>query len=295
MIPSKKAMIIDFHTHTFPDNMAADVVRKLSLVSHTRPFTDGTIGGLKASMVSAGIDRSIILPVATNPRQVCGINHSAAALNDTAGESGLWSFGCIHPDYADWRKELSRVAALGLKGIKIHPVYQGVDQDDLRYLRILDRAGELGLIVVTHGGIDIGYPQKDQCSPARIARAVRQVGPVKLVAAHMGGWKNWEEAEALLADTTVYLDTSFSTGAMVPLDDGHYRPEDLKLLDEERFLKMVRIFGAKRILFGTDSPWSGQRESLDWLRGIALQPSDRDAILGKNAQELLGLTSDHCD
>lgn len=280
-------MVIDFHTHTFPDTMASAVLTKLSGVSHSMPFTDGTSAGLTASMVSSGVDLSIVLPVATSPRQVPHINEAAAKSNERAGESGLFSFGCIHPDCADWRQELERIAALGLKGVKIHPVYQGVDLDDLRYLRILERAGELDLIVVTHSGIDIGYPQAEHCLPEVVLRAVRQVGPVKLVAAHMGGWKCWDRALELLADTQVYLDTSFSVGTIAPLDDGYYTREELQLLHADAFMEMVRCFGAERILFGTDSPWSGQKESVDWLRALPLSQVEKDAILGGNAQRLL--------
>lgn len=282
-------MIIDMHTHTFPDAIAAGTLAKLSGLSHTRPFTAGTAAALLASMGEAGVDRAVILPVATAPRQVARINESAARLNETMGEKGLISFGCIHPDCPGWREELARAAALGLKGIKIHPVYQGVDLDDPRYLRILERAGELDLIVVTHAGLDVGLPGQVRCSPAMALRAVRQAGPVKLVLAHMGGWRSWEEAEELLASAPVYLDTSFSTGTMVPLDDGHYAPSDLPLMGREQFVRMVRSFGPERVLFGTDSPWSGQRESLDWIRASGLTAAERDAVLGGSAAALLGL------
>ena len=105
----------------------------------------------------------------------------------------------------------------------------------------------------------------------------------------MGGWRQWERAEELLTDTSVWLDTSFSTGTLVPLDDGYYAPADLPLLDKERFVHMVRSFGSERLLFGTDSPWSGQRESIDWIRALPRAEAEKDAILGDNAQRLLEL------
>lgn len=160
-------MIIDFHTHTFPEKIAAITLEKLSRAGQVPPCTNGTAEGLLSSMRTAGIDLSVILPVATRPDQVPGINNSAAALNEQFGKQGLVSFGCIHPDCADWYGELCRVAELGLKGIKIHPVYQQTDQDDLRYLRILERCGELDLIVVTHGGIDLGIPERNHSSPEK--------------------------------------------------------------------------------------------------------------------------------
>lgn len=282
-------MVIDFHTHTFPDKIAAATVAKLAAMAHIRPFSDGTAGGLSAASKAAGVGLSVVLPVATSPRQVAHINDFAARTNESTGETGLLSFSCIHPDYPEWRMELGRAAELGLKGIKIHPVYQGVDLDDPRYLRILDRAGELGLVVVTHGGSDIGYPGVERCTPEMALRAVKQVGPVKLVMAHMGGWRQWDRAEELLADTSIWLDTSFSTGMLSPQEGDASAPEELAMLDEAGFLRMVRAFGAERILFGTDSPWSGQRESIDWIQALPLAEEEKAAILGDNARRLLGI------
>lgn len=282
-------MIIDMHTHSFPEKLAASTLEKLSAASRTRPFTNGTPGGLQASMREAGVDLSVVLPVATSPRQVEHVNDASARLNETAEETGLLSFGCMHPDYEGWREELARVKALGMKGIKLHPVYQGADLDDPRYLRILDRAGELGLVVVTHAGLDVGFPGVVRCSPEMVRRAVAQVGPVKLVLAHMGGWRCWDRVLELLPELPVLIDTSFSVGRMSPLNDGFYQEEELRLLDSRGFLKLVRAFGAGRVLFGSDSPWSGQKESLEWVRSQPLTEEERTAILGGNAQNLLSV------
>ena len=282
-------MIIDIHTHTFPDKIAAATLDKLKHLSHTIPFTDGTAAGLAASMARAGVDRSVVMPVATSPRQVPHVNDASARMNELGAQTGVLSFGCMHPDFDGWKEELARVRDLGLKGIKLHPQYQDTDFDDPRYLRILDRCGELGLVVLTHAGLDIGMPGKDNCAPEMVARVLEQVGPVKLVLAHMGGWRQWDRVEALLPGTGVYLDTSVSLGEITPLDDGHYRPGDLPLLDEAAFLRMVRRFGPDRILFGTDSPWDDQETALARLRALPLEKSELDAILGGNARKLLEL------
>ena len=282
-------MIIDIHTHTFPDKIAAATLDKLKHLSHTIPFADGTAAGLAASMARAGVDRSVVMPVATSPRQVPHVNDASARMNELGAQTGVLSFGCMHPDFDGWKEELARVRDLGLKGIKLHPQYQDTDFDDPRYLRILDRCGELGLVVLTHAGLDIGMPGKDNCAPEMVARVLAQVGPVKLVLAHMGGWRQWDRVEALLPGRGVYLDTSFSLGEIVPLDDGHYRPGDLPLLDEAAFLRMVRRFGPDRILFGTDSPWDDQGAALARLRALPLEKSELDAILGGSARKLLEL------
>ena len=152
-------MIIDIHTHTFPDRIAAPTLEKLQSLSHTLPFTDGTVDGLRASMEAAGVDRSLVLPVATSARQVVHVNDASARINDQAGETGIYSFGCMHPDFDDWRGELGRIAALGMKGVKLHPVYQEVDLDDIRYLRILDECTDS--VVVCRACRPDAYKKRD--------------------------------------------------------------------------------------------------------------------------------------
>ena len=285
-------MIIDIHTHTFPDRIAPSVIDRLSHEAHIRAFTDGTVRELERSASDAGIDLSVVLSVATAPGQVEKINTAAAAQNEKARLEGghVLSFGCIHPDYENWHEELERVSRLGLKGIKIHPVYQGVDLDDLRYLRILDRAACLGLIVVTHAGLDVGFPGVVHCSPAMCRHVMDEIGSFPFIAAHMGGWRNWDEALEYLAPTDILLDTSFALGMMQPLEDGYWNEEDCRMLQADRFREMADCFGSDRILFGTDSPWSHQAQTLllvrSFLKGNA---NAEEKILGGNARALLGI------
>ena len=258
-------MVIDIHTHTFPDKLAAPTIRKLQGACHTRAFTDATNAGLAASMARAGIDCSVVLPVATNPHQVAHVNESAAQINARGRGTGIYSFGCIHP------------------------AYQATRFDDIRYLRILDRAGELGLVVLTHAGIDIGIPAPTYCDPEMVLRALEQVGPVTLILAHMGGWRQWDQVEALLPQSSVLLDTAFSYGDLTPLEGHPFSEDQLHMMEQEQFVRFVRKFGAQRLLFGTDSPWGDQSADVASIRALPLSPEERDAILGGNAQRLLGL------
>ena len=282
-------MIIDMHTHIFPEKISENVIEKLSRVAGIPAFTDGTLNGLKSSMDAAQINLSVILPVATNPKQVEKINSSSAALNEKFFGEGIISLGCIHPDYTNYREELSRVKNYGLKGIKIHPVYQDTNLDDTKYMRILDRAAELDLIVVTHAGLDIGFPGVVRCSPQMIKKVVDEVGEFKFVLAHMGGWKNWDDVLKLLADTKIFIDTAFSTGEIIPRSDSHWQADDLEGLTPAQFMNFVKIFGAEKILFGTDSPWTSARSSIEFIKNLPLSDADKNKILGGNAQRLLKL------
>lgn len=284
-------MIVDFHTHTFPDALAASVVSKLQKLSRSKPFTDATNGGLRRSMEHAGIDLSILLPVMTNARQVRKLNELAARTNEHWQETGLLSFGGMHPDAENYRQELTHAAALGLKGIKIHPAYQSTDLDDIRFLRIIDKASELGLIVLTHAGWDIGIPGHNFCTTKHIQHVMQEIGPDKLVLAHMGGWQDWEAVEHELAGLPLYFDTAFSVGDILPAPGTTRTPEESHNMDREQFTRLVRQLGIDHILFATDCPWSDQAESLQFIRTCGFSEQELTAILGGNAQRLLGIPS----
>ncbi len=277
-------MIIDFHTHTFPDKIAAHALQHMQSLSHNAVFTDGTVSGLKASMADGGVTHSVVLPVATNPAKVSHINNVSI---ESTEKDHLIYFGCMHPDYEDYRTELGRLAQNGIKGIKIHPLYQGVNINDIRYLRILDRAAELGLIVVMHSGDDPAYPGEVRCNPEMTRSALDQVGPVTMVMAHMGGLMNWDKVPEFLAETGVYIDTAFSLGKMAQTDENFYTEEQLQLLTSKQFCQIVRTFGSNRVLFGTDSPWTSQKASLDAISALPLTTEEKENIFYKNACTLL--------
>ena len=279
-------MVIDFHTHTFPNKMAAKVIDNLSQKSRSQAFTNGTVDELLNSMNKAEIDLSIVLPVATKPEQVPKVNDASKILNDRY-ESKIISFACMHPDYENYISELKRIKNLGFKGIKIHPVYQGVDLDDLRYLKIFDQAAQLDLIVITHSGLDIGFPGIEHSSPLMARNVIEKIGNFKFVLAHMGAWRQWKEVTEILADKKIFIDTAFSTGLIKPRQGCKWNDEELKMLNADQFIKMIKTFGVEQILFGTDSPWSDQLESKKFIEDLNLSTEDKNKILGENAKNLL--------
>ena len=277
------------HTHMFPRRIAAGALRAMQGNCHTALFSDGTEDGLIACERRAKADLAIVQPVATNPDKVARLNDSVLETNRRTRETGLLSFGAMHPACADWERELERLKQAGVAGIKLHPAYAGVDTDDPRSVAILRKCRDLGLIVLMHGGRDVGLPLAEEALPAKIRRALDAVGPLRLVVAHMGGWGCWAEARALLSDTGVYIDTAFSLGAMTPAPDAYlWRAEDLRLLDGEAFCELVRAFGADHVLFGTDGPWADPEREIAHIRDLPLPPAEIGGILGENARALLG-------
>lgn len=282
-------MIIDFHTHTFPKSLAANAIHKLAASARAWNYLDGTLDALSASMKDAGIDYSVLLPVVTKPMQQETINQTAIEINNHSKETGFISFGGIHPDNTDYRQILRYLTKNGIKGIKLHPIFQQTYLDDIRYLRIIDCACENNLIILTHAGYDISHPEWDFSAVSHIISALDTLKPPKFVLAHMGGWNCWKEVEERILGRDIWLDTSFSLLPILPAPDTIRTPEENPPLSKEQFLQMVKKHSANRILFGTDSPWGSQKETLTALKESGLTAEQLSAILGKNAVNLLSL------
>ena len=279
-------MIIDFHTHTYPEKIAARTVELLAGRSGTVPHSDGTLEGLEDNMQQRHVDMSVVLPVATSPKQYKRINEVAQVENEMFKDTHVWSFGGIHPENDNYKEILRDISDKGLKGIKLHPDYQGTFFNDIRYKRIISYASELGLIVVTHAGQDIGLPDIVHCTPAMAEEVLDDVKPDKLVLAHMGGWQMWQDVLDRLCGRNVYLDTAFSYGQIQYKEGVDHR---WKLMDSDMFRAIINRHGADKILFGTDSPWSDQSESIADIDGLGLAEDEKRKIMGENAAGLLNL------
>ena len=291
MYEGNSDMIIDFHTHTFPEQIAKRAIAKLSGSAHIKSYSDGTLEDLKRSMKAAGIDYAVLLPVVTKPAQEKDINLLAVETNDCFRDTGILSFGGIHPDNENYREIIKNLAAHGIPGIKLHPVFQQTNFDDIRYLRIMECACENDMIILIHAGYDASFPGADFATPCRIRSVYDQLHPNKLVLAHMGGWCCWSEAEEMLAGCDVYLDTAFTLSPLRSNAEDDTAGEHHAPLSREQFLRMVRNFRTDHILFGTDSPWSDMVESIELIRESGLKPAEQEAVLGGNAAKLLNLSS----
>lgn len=269
-------MIIDFHTHVFPDPIAQKTIELLSEKGGIPPFSDGTVDGLLKSMENAGVDCSVTLPVLTNPLKFDSVNRFAAEINFSFEnkDKKLISFASIHPQCDEIDKKMAWIKSSGFKGVKIHPDYQGTFINDENYVRIMECAKEYDLIVVTHAGFDCGY--KDQpmrCTPILAKELIRRVPHSKFVLAHMGANTLYDGVLELLCDEDVYFDTAYV----------------LRFIGKDKFLEILKKRGSDRILFASDSPWSDIGTDVEILRSFSLGKDVEDKIFYQNAKDLLGL------
>lgn len=264
-------MIIDFHTHCFPDKIAEKAMQTLCLRSGiTRPFHNGTVDSLLALQKSEGVDYSVVLNIATNPRQQKNVNDFAIFLKEI---DGIIPFGSVHPDSPDALEELERLCANGIKGVKLHPDYQGFFVDEKKMLPIYEKISSLGLITLFHCGYDIGYPEPVHCTAEALASVLPVFSGAPVVAAHFGGIWSLPETRKHLAGKSVYLDTAYCYGSITP-----------------RFAKeVIDIHGADKILFASDAPWNSPSQDIELVKCFGLSEEEEKAVLGENARKLLGL------
>lgn len=263
-------MLIDFHTHAFPEKIAARAIDNLSFASGGLiPQHGGTPDSLKEEMKKDGVDISVVLGIATNPQQQTNVNNFAAEMNK---EECFVAFGSVHPDAPDALCELERIKALGLKGVKLHPEYQEFFVDDEKMKTIYRKISELGLITVFHAGHDYGYNEPFRCMPEAMARALKWFD-APVVAAHWGGAGCAKQVVEQLCGRDIWFDISFGYGNM---------PKSFaqEILDKHT---------PDRLLFGSDMPWHRPSWEKRLVETLDISKEDKEKIYYKNAMKLLGI------
>lgn len=261
-------MLIDFHAHVFLDKLAAGAVSSLAAKARLTPFADGTVSGTKALMRAQGVDKFVALNIAVAPRTQQNVNNFAISL---LSDPIIVPFGSVHPDSPDALSELIRLHAAGVRGVKFHNEYQNFFVDDEKAFPIYEKCEELGLIMLFHGGADRGFEPPVKATPARIRKVALAFPRAKIVAAHLGGQAMEQESVQQLADTNVWIDTSFASRCVS------------SALGEE----VIRAFGEDRVLFGTDCPWDTPANTVHWLEKMPLSQTAKQKIYSQNALRLL--------
>ena len=267
--------IICFHTHCFPDTLAPRAIKALADTAKPygyEPRTDGTAAGAVAYLKKAGIDAALVCNIATNTHQERKVNDFAISL--AKSDLPLFATGSVHPDSEQAEEELDRLLAAGIRGIKVHPDYVGIDVTDPRFDRIFSLAEEREMFVVTHTGFDPIAPDHIHATAEGLLAVVRRHPRLTLIAAHMGGPRQSADALRLLAGTPIWFDTSLCA----------IRPEE-----RENLLSLLHEHSDERILFGTDTPWSYPEKEIEFVENAGLSERAKENIFHRNAERLLRL------
>ena len=267
-------MIIDFHTHIYPEAVAAKILpaakRKLKVAV---PGT-GSPDDLREMMQWGGVSRSVLLPLAKGCQDVSGLNDwiQAAARENLE----LTAFGAVHPFMEGLEEELDRLEGWGVRGVKMMPLLQQVYPDDPRCFRLYQELVDRDMILIAHAGRDPLDRPEVYGTPERFASLAASFPDLKLVLAHLGGLRMWDAVRdhLLAAGENVYFDTAYVSFYM----------------GGEEMAELIRDIGTDRVVFGSDYPWEEPGRAAEIIRDLGLSEAEEDAIFFSNAAGLLGLS-----
>ncbi len=260
-------MIIDFHTHIFPDTVAPNAIPFLEKQGDVKANLDGTKDSLLLSMEQAGIAKSVVCLIATKPSQF----ESIFKWSKEIASDQIIPFPSVHPADPDCLAQIEQIKKAGFSGIKMHPFYQDFIMDEKRLEPIYETLVEQQLIVLMHTGYDIAFPRHRLADPAKIIKVINQFPKLKMVTSHLGGWDIWDEVSQILIGKPIYMDLSFA----------------LESLEVHQAKEMITQHPAEYVLFGSDSPWAAQADVIELVKKLQLNPELEEKILGKNAHRLL--------
>lgn len=261
-------MRIDMHAHIYPEKIALHAAEAIGDFYGVAMRHDGTVTTLLRLMDDGGIDRAMVHSVAVSPKRVETINDFIA--ETVSNHSGrLLGFATLHPDMEDAKTEVRRALSLGLHGVKMHNDMQRIALDDPRMEKVYEACEGVCPLMLHAGDRRFHYD-----NPSQIAVVARRHPRLTLIAAHLGGYSEWESAAAYLPSlSNVWVDTSSSFFA----------------LGSEGMRRQMDLFGADRILFGTDYPMWTPSEELASVEALGYPPETLEKILSGNLLRLLGL------
>ena len=279
--------IIDIHSHywRYPEHFQEDfrnqakraragvevdlTVSYSSYCKTAPPDVRTVVFGGKARLSGLWVDdRDIAAYVSQHPEQLIG-------------------FLSLDPTQTDWQYELRYGhQELGLRGIKLMPMYAGFRPDDERLNELWDYASRNNLPVLLHTGTTfISQAPLQFTFPALLDTVATRFPELRLILAHLGHPFEGECVAVIRKHPHVYADISAL----------HYRPWQLY-----NSLMLVQEYGVwHKLLFGTDYPFTTVNDSLiglrslnDQLEGTRLPRLDTAAIenmIFRDSLTLLGL------
>ncbi len=278
-------MIVDAHTHLFPPEIAArrdDTGRAepyfgLLYTNPRRKLWDAP--AMLAAMDEAEIDHAVTVNWGWTSLETCRRTNSYLLENAARLPARFSAFVTVPPLAGEAAlRELERCAADGARGIgELMPDGQGFRADDALMSAIANQAAVLDLPVLVHSSEPVGhqYPGKGTSTPEKLVLLAEHHPETRFIFAHAGGGLPFYMLMPEIAEAAanIWYDT-----AAAPL---LYRPA--------LYRSIVDLAGVDRLLFASDAPLLRFRRALDHCQEAGLTDTERRAILGGNACQLLGL------
>jgi len=255
--------VIDFHAHIFPESIAKKAVDNLEKYYGMPWECNGEVSDILKSMKEGKVEKAVVFSTPTKPQQVINVNDF---LIKNSNNPAFICFGSVHPDYESCTEEIRRIKASGLKGFKFHPDFQLFNVDDEKMLKVYEEIGPDYPII-----IHAGDPKTDYSSPYRFANLLKLFPKHTFIAAHLGGYGEWDEVKKQLIGKNIYFDTSSSMWRLTPKET-----EDI-----------IKAHGVDKVLFGTDFPAMSHKNELKKFLKLDFTEDEFEKMLYKNAEKIL--------
>lgn len=258
--------VVDAHVHVYPEKIALRAAESVGDFYQYPMFKEGSIPAMLAAVEGSPITHHIIYSVATKPSNVESINDFIAA--ECKKHPNFVGFMAMHQDYPNPEDEIERAIGLGLRGMKLHPDTQKVNMDDDRLMRIYELIeGRMPLVM------HCGDYRTDFSHPRRMKRILHEFPNLVVDAAHFGGWSVFDLAVEYLENENCFLDMSSSQ----------------KFLGHRRTRELCEIYGADRILFGSDFPMWDPSEEFEMFESLDFSKADFEKMTWHNAERFVGM------
>jgi predicted TIM-barrel fold metal-dependent hydrolase len=232
--------------------------------------------------LSPASDRMVVLDIARGGEN----QNDAIAAYAEAHPGRVVGFMSVDPMHPGALEEMARAHELGLRGLKLAPIYQGFHPLDGRAFGVFAKAAELRLPILIHQGTT--FPRLAPlkvANPLLLEDVVLAFPQLPIVIAHMGHPWMAETIVLIRKHPNLYADISAL----------HYRPWQFY-----NGLILALEYGVQdKLLFGSDWPFATPAETAAGLRsinrftqGTALPRVPDDVIediIGRDSLVLLGL------
>jgi uncharacterized protein len=279
-------MIIDFHTHLFPESFCSDrhvcceTEPAFEMLYRSPASRMVSVPELLAAMGENGVDKSVVFGFPWQSAELFR-RHNDFIMNAVQQHPDrLIGFGCFDPTNREAAQEAERCLDGGLAGIGELAFYQsGIDDESLaRLAPIMDVCRERRRPILIHTNEPVGhhYPGKTPNTLAQIYRLVERFSANTIVLAHWGGglfFFSLLKKEVKDRLQNVYFDTAAS-----PF-----------LYDAAVYRIAIQAAGVDKILFGSDFPLIPPVRYFKEMDAAGLSGRERERICGTNALRLLEL------
>lgn len=267
------------HAHLFPKN--------------TKP--NGDIDRLKELLDACEIEGAVCFSPFWHQMDMyahtTGQNPCEWVADALKNEPNLIGFGTIDFDTKNLKDQVKQVAALGLKGLKIHPAAQEVKIDSPQLFEVYEEAQEQDLFISFHTGLH--WHRISDYQMLLFDEVAYNFPKLRFSMEHIGGYSFFNEALLIMNNNSrnevQNVFAGWTSIAMETDEMGNERAGAWSLTDDQ-LCTLIHQTGHERSIFGLDFPYNGiekTKSAIERIKKLPITEEAKKGILGDNLRKIL--------